>query len=65
MPRKRVELFLSSKTWIDPKQWFILRGDLVPPLPSRHFKHPARHRTAPITKNYPVPNVSDAEIVKL
>lgn len=65
MPRKRMELFVSSRTWIDPKQRFTIRNDLVPPSPSRHFKYPARHRTAPATKNYPVQNVSNAEIVKL
>lgn len=65
MPRKRMELFLSPRTWIDPKQWFTIRGDLVLPSPSRHSKHPARHSAAPTTKNYPVQNICNAEIVKL
>lgn len=25
MPRRRMELFLSSRSWIDPKQWFTTR----------------------------------------
>ena len=27
-------------------------------------KHPAIHRTAPMTKKYPAPNVSDAQVGK-
>lgn len=37
MPRGRVELFLSSRSWIDPKQWFTPRDGLVPPCPTGHL----------------------------